>query len=64
MIRPKPVVLCILDGWGLRADSSANAVALANTPTPIVKACRIMLVVMDRALICYLLQVKTSAYSA
>jgi len=29
---PKPVVLCILDGWGLRADRAANAVALADTP--------------------------------
>lgn len=28
----KPVVLCILDGWGLRADTEANAPALANTP--------------------------------
>ena len=32
MTTPKPVVLCILDGWGLRADNEANAVALANTP--------------------------------
>ena len=32
MPRPKPVVLCILDGWGYRADSTANAVALAETP--------------------------------
>ncbi|MEM0948460.1 MAG: 2,3-bisphosphoglycerate-independent phosphoglycerate mutase [Pseudomonadota bacterium] len=30
---PKPVVLCILDGWGLREATSANAPALANTPT-------------------------------
>ena len=30
---PKPVVLCILDGWGLREDSTANAPKLANTPT-------------------------------
>ncbi|SEQ16713.1 2,3-bisphosphoglycerate-independent phosphoglycerate mutase [Thalassovita taeanensis] len=30
---PKPVVLCILDGWGLRADTRANAPALAHTPT-------------------------------
>lgn len=29
---PKPVVLCILDGWGQRADSQANAPALAHTP--------------------------------
>ena len=28
----KPVVLCILDGWGLRAESEGNAVALADTP--------------------------------
>ena len=30
--RPRPVVLCILDGWGLRTESSDNAVALAETP--------------------------------
>ncbi|MDG1281546.1 MAG: 2,3-bisphosphoglycerate-independent phosphoglycerate mutase [Pseudorhodobacter sp.] len=29
---PKPVVLCILDGWGLNDDPSANAPVLANTP--------------------------------
>lgn len=28
----KPVVLCILDGWGKRADCGANAPALAQTP--------------------------------
>lgn len=28
----KPVVLCILDGWGLREEREANAVALARTP--------------------------------
>ena len=28
----KPVVLCILDGWGLRPEREANAVALADTP--------------------------------
>ncbi|MEM9343345.1 MAG: 2,3-bisphosphoglycerate-independent phosphoglycerate mutase [Pseudomonadota bacterium] len=33
MATPKPVVLCILDGWGLRAETEANAPALANTPT-------------------------------
>lgn len=33
MAAPKPVVLCILDGWGLREEREANAVALANTPT-------------------------------
>jgi 2,3-bisphosphoglycerate-independent phosphoglycerate mutase len=30
--RPRPVVLCILDGWGYRAESADNAIALANTP--------------------------------
>ncbi|WP_010137207.1 2,3-bisphosphoglycerate-independent phosphoglycerate mutase [Oceanicola sp. S124] len=30
---PKPVVLCILDGWGLREEREANAPALAETPT-------------------------------
>ncbi|SFT54044.1 2,3-bisphosphoglycerate-independent phosphoglycerate mutase [Sedimentitalea nanhaiensis] len=29
---PKPVVLCILDGWGLSEDRAANAPALAQTP--------------------------------
>lgn len=29
----KPVVLCILDGWGLRTERKGNAPALANTPT-------------------------------
>ena len=33
MATPKPVVLCILDGWGLRAETEANAPALAATPT-------------------------------
>ncbi|MEE9139891.1 MAG: 2,3-bisphosphoglycerate-independent phosphoglycerate mutase [Alphaproteobacteria bacterium] len=28
----RPVVLCILDGWGHRTDSSYNAVLQANTP--------------------------------
>lgn len=28
----KPTVLCILDGWGLRAETHGNAVAQANTP--------------------------------
>ena len=32
MAAPKPVVLCILDGWGLSEDRSANAPALADTP--------------------------------
>ena len=30
---PKPVVLCILDGWGLSEDATANAPFLAETPT-------------------------------
>jgi len=29
---PKPVVLCILDGWGLSEDTAANAPVLADTP--------------------------------
>ena len=29
---PKPVVLCILDGWGARSDVEANAPVLAHTP--------------------------------
>ena len=33
MTIPKPVVLCILDGWGKRAETTANAPALAHTPT-------------------------------
>ncbi|MEX0299005.1 MAG: 2,3-bisphosphoglycerate-independent phosphoglycerate mutase [Kordiimonas sp.] len=28
----KPVVLCILDGWGYRDQTSDNAIKLANTP--------------------------------
>ncbi|WP_334063660.1 2,3-bisphosphoglycerate-independent phosphoglycerate mutase [Limimaricola cinnabarinus] len=32
MATPKPVVLCILDGWGLRAEREGNAPALARTP--------------------------------
>jgi 2,3-bisphosphoglycerate-independent phosphoglycerate mutase len=31
--RPKPLVLIILDGWGYRADTNANAIALARKPT-------------------------------
>ncbi len=30
---PKPVVLCILDGWGYRDQTADNAIKLANTPT-------------------------------
>jgi len=32
MTHPKPVVLCILDGWGLSPDTAANAPYLAQTP--------------------------------
>ncbi|SOC08200.1 phosphoglycerate mutase [Rhodobacter sp. JA431] len=32
MTRPKPVVLCILDGWGERAETEGNAPAQAHTP--------------------------------
>ncbi|MGY3438316.1 MULTISPECIES: 2,3-bisphosphoglycerate-independent phosphoglycerate mutase [unclassified Marinovum] len=32
MSAPKPVVLCILDGWGLSERTEGNAVALADTP--------------------------------
>ncbi len=32
MTRPKPVVLCILDGWGLTPETEANAPHLARTP--------------------------------
>lgn len=32
MTIPKPVVLCILDGWGKRAEVAGNAPALAHTP--------------------------------
>ena len=28
----KPLVLCVLDGWGQRTDSAGNAVKLARTP--------------------------------
>lgn len=31
-MRQRPVVLCILDGWGCRAESAHNAVALGATP--------------------------------
>jgi len=31
--RPKPLILVILDGWGYRAESKANAIALARKPT-------------------------------
>ena len=28
----RPVVLCIMDGWGIDKDSDFNAVTLAKTP--------------------------------
>jgi 2,3-bisphosphoglycerate-independent phosphoglycerate mutase len=31
--RPRPTVLCILDGWALNPRTADNAVAAANTPT-------------------------------
>jgi 2,3-bisphosphoglycerate-independent phosphoglycerate mutase len=31
-IRPRPVVLCILDGWGWREDAPDNATTRANAP--------------------------------
>lgn len=38
---PAPVVLCILDGWGDRAETDNNAIALAETPNwdRLTKAC-------------------------
>ena len=32
MSRPKPLLLLILDGWGHRAETADNAIALANVP--------------------------------
>ena len=32
-VRPRPVVLCILDGWGTREAAADNAIALARAPT-------------------------------
>jgi 2,3-bisphosphoglycerate-independent phosphoglycerate mutase len=32
MRRPKPVVLTVLDGWGFRAETKGNAIALARKP--------------------------------
>ncbi|RQD75747.1 MAG: phosphoglycerate mutase (2,3-diphosphoglycerate-independent), partial [Candidatus Syntrophonatronum acetioxidans] len=32
MSKDKPVVLTIMDGWGLREDREGNAIALAKTP--------------------------------
>ena len=33
MPRPKPIVLTVLDGWGYRAETKGNAIALARKPT-------------------------------
>src|SRR5580704_4019125 len=30
--RPRPLVLCILDGWGVRPQTPDNAIAVAKTP--------------------------------
>src|SRR5580692_8132522 len=32
MTPPKPLVLIILDGWGFRAETKGNAIALARKP--------------------------------
>jgi 2,3-bisphosphoglycerate-independent phosphoglycerate mutase len=32
VLKAKPVLLVVLDGWGLRAEREANAIALAGTP--------------------------------
>ena len=32
MPRPKPIVLTVLDGWGYRAETRGNAIALARKP--------------------------------
>src|SRR5581483_6887184 len=32
-VRPKPLVLIILDGWGYAPPSNANAISLARKPT-------------------------------
>ncbi|MFN7038673.1 MAG: 2,3-bisphosphoglycerate-independent phosphoglycerate mutase [Alphaproteobacteria bacterium] len=29
---PKPIILCILDGWGIKEKSISNAIAMADTP--------------------------------
>src|SRR5689334_24399720 len=30
--RPRPVVLCVLDGWGYRAERDDNGILQARTP--------------------------------
>ena len=41
MTRQKPLVLCILDGWGYREETSFNAIETGNTPVwhQLVKTC-------------------------
>ncbi len=31
MTRPRPFVVCVIDGWGVREDSDGNAIAMADT---------------------------------
>ncbi|MEO7361765.1 MAG: 2,3-bisphosphoglycerate-independent phosphoglycerate mutase [Gemmatimonadaceae bacterium] len=48
----RPVALIILDGWGYREDTTANAIALANTPvwdSLWAKPCRTLLTASGRA---------------
>ena len=33
MPKQRPVLLVVLDGWGLRAEREANAIAIAGTPS-------------------------------
>ncbi len=33
MKRPRPVVLFVLDGFGIAPDAEGNAITRANTPT-------------------------------
>ncbi len=39
--RPRPAVLCVLDGWGWRPETTGNAIAAARTPnyTRMLKEC-------------------------
>ncbi|MCL6472050.1 MAG: 2,3-bisphosphoglycerate-independent phosphoglycerate mutase [Firmicutes bacterium] len=32
IVRPKPVILCVLDGWGENPDKVGNAIEFASTP--------------------------------
>ncbi|KKR91266.1 MAG: 2,3-bisphosphoglycerate-independent phosphoglycerate mutase, partial [Candidatus Falkowbacteria bacterium GW2011_GWA2_41_14] len=31
-VRPKPIVLIVLDGWGIATPYAGNAIGLADTP--------------------------------